>query len=928
MTQHRASKRAEPPANASAVAKGGPGAAQGEASYVDRANDGQRLLEQGHFQQAFDVFQGVLSGLPREPSYAHAAITERIGRCMLDAGKPAAAAAIFRQALSVTDKISLTDGVKGLRCMLQSSLGDAYRASDRPAEARGAYEAALAISKTLGDHRAHGVDLDHLGSLALAEGNIEDALKHYRAALDVFQAAGDRNAVGVAYHNMGRALHEAQRWEEAERHAIDAARMRGDLEDHVGAAQSWALLASIGEKTARPDAAQDYHRKGLEAARRSGHPVLLRHHLATLANCLRTTADGTDEAIELIHQALNAVSLETFTPDVWSIYGILGDLLERRATGAAELAAQPQFLNYRHVQQFGPRLQQTLSELSEEATLARAVLLARFGRCFLMGSRPDLAVTLLREAAAVAARLTGDDANDFHTATEAELGGALAAAGHCEAGRQVLSSALARARQVGNLRGEAGVLNNLRELAAAEGKPEEATAHGRAALALFDAIGDRAAAAALRQAIGADDAGSDAVRPDEANVASQDSDFSVTLHEETTVACVFDTDLMVDVGQRARRIAWAEEAAELAGDVFPLLLPQARPCLSEDGSIRFCLPFDEPVFEQQVDCVVMRKSRRDVAISGKPTLVWQLVRELDGTQSVSTLLAGIAPADRPAAARMLAAFAATGVIDTTGRPFGRFVHAATKKGVLPGGGLEGNSVLQLVTDGNYRVYPEAAQIPLSQSVPDRLSAFHELTRSRRSRRDYVGGFIGAEDFAALLNTACGVTGAMPWEGREVKLRAYPSSGALYAVEIYPIVFGVEGLQPGVYHYVPNTNALDAVRPDANYERIINAMLPIEREMVSGASAMICLVGRFRRHEHKYGPGGYRMMVAEAGHISQNLVLAGTALGLAARPFGGVFDSLLNQELGLDETEEQFLLSVLIGHGPVSNGQEHASGETE
>ena len=77
--------------------------------------------------------------------------------------------------------------------------------------------------------------------------------------------------------------------------------------------------------------------------------------------------------------------------------------------------------------------------------------------------------------------------------------------------------------------------------------------------------------------------------------------------------------------------------------------------------------------------------------------------------------------------------------------------------------------------------------------------------------------------------------------------------------------------------------------------------------------MICLVGEFRRHETKYGEGGYRMMVAEAGHISQNLVLAATSLGLAARPFGGVFDDLINAELGLDPVEEQFLLSVLIGH---------------
>jgi hypothetical protein len=38
------------------------------------------------------------------------------------------------------------------------------------------------------------------------------------------------------------------------------------------------------------------------------------------------------------------------------------------------------------------------------------------------------------------------------------------------------------------------------------------------------------------------------------------------------------------------------------------------------------------------------------------------------------------------------------------------------------------------------------------------------------------------------------------------------------------------------------------------------------------------------------------------------------LRLSARPFGGVFDGLLNNELGLDTPEEQFLLGVLVGHG--------------
>jgi len=161
--------------------------------------------------------------------------------------------------------------------------------------------------------------------------------------------------------------------------------------------------------------------------------------------------------------------------------------------------------------------------------------------------------------------------------------------------------------------------------------------------------------------------------------------------------------------------------------------------------------------------------------------------------------------------------------------------------------------------------------------------------------------------------ACGVTGTMPWGERELKLRAYPSSGALYAVEIYPIALHVEGLEQALYHYRASENALELVRRDIDRARIIDAALPVERAMVAGAAAMICLTGNFVRHERKYGEGGYRMLVAEAGHISQNLVLAATALGVAARPFGGVFDRLLNEELGLRQGNEQFLLAVLVGH---------------
>ena len=87
----------------------------------------------------------------------------------------------------------------------------------------------------------------------------------------------------------------------------------------------------------------------------------------------------------------------------------------------------------------------------------------------------------------------------------------------------------------------------------------------------------------------------------------------------------------------------------------------------------------------------------------------------------------------------------------------------------------------------------------------------------------------------------------------------------------------------------------------------------EREMLNGISAMICLSAVFKRHEYKYGEGGYRMMVAEAGHISENLILAATCLGIQARPFGGVFDDFINNIFRFNPNEEQFVLSVILGY---------------
>ena len=855
-----------------------PGVDVSDAWYIAEGKRGQQLLDQGQVDQAVAVFEAILTRLGDVASYGRAVILGRLGRCFYIGGRFDLAARHAREGIDVIGRLAPSDGVKGLRATLRSELGDALRASGQHDDARKAYEAALKISEELKDLRAQGVDLGRLGALALTEGKLEEALSRHQEARRLVQQLREPVMEAAACHQLGKVYQELGQTDEAERYYQEAARISADSGHLAAAAQTWNQLAVLNQQAGKLETAEGWYRQALEVDRRIGNPAQLGRDLNDLAALLHKVGRF-PEARQLVAEALAvAQTLDPASAESWKPYGILADIADTEARTTADLersaALEMEARDYRELQRHAPVIFGTLARLGEAPTYARAVILGQLGRCFYMGKRPDLAVACLREAIAIAETLARNDGvKSLRGRLLSDLGDTFRATGQDAHATEAHGAALRIAEELQNVRGQAYASQQLGRIFQEQRQPNEGVP------------------------------------------------FEVTLYEDLTTDYVFETDLLVDGPRERRIIQWAEETNPLADGARPMLAPGARAWTDEQGAVRFSLPPGEPSFERHPGCTVMRRVRREVAVSRQPDVLWRLIAGMDGASTVAEILSRLPADERPVAARMLAALAATGTVDISGRAFGRFLHSATKKGVLPAGGLEGDAVLRLATDGNYRVYPEAPRIPVSESVPSRLRTFHAVTRSRRSSRDYSGVALERSDFDALLHTACGVTGAMPWAGREVKLRAYPSSGALYAVEIYPVVFRVKGLEPAVYHYRALENVLEVVRPGIDPGQVVGAALPVERDMVAGAAALVCLAGCFPRHERKYGEGGYRMLVAEAGHISQNLILAATALGLSARPFGGVFDDLLNHDLGLDGTEEQFLLAVLVGYTG-ANGPQH------
>ena len=194
-------------------------------------------------------------------------------------------------------------------------------------------------------------------------------------------------------------------------------------------------------------------------------------------------------------------------------------------------------------------------------------------------------------------------------------------------------------------------------------------------------------------------------------------------------------------------------------------------------------------------------------------------------------------------------------------------------------------------------------VRLPEPVP--VGDLDGLVGARRSTREYAAAPLRLPQLSTLLRTSYGVTGAL---GRQ-PLRAVPSGGALYPLELYVAAQRVERLERALYHYDPLRGVLEHVRPLASDE--LEGLTPYDELLVpSAAVTMISAV--FWRSRFKYGQRAYRFALLEAGHVAQSFLLAATALGLAACPVGGFYDRKVDAFLGIDGLYEASVYLLPVG----------------
>jgi len=158
--------------------------------------------------------------------------------------------------------------------------------------------------------------------------------------------------------------------------------------------------------------------------------------------------------------------------------------------------------------------------------------------------------------------------------------------------------------------------------------------------------------------------------------------------------------------------------------------------------------------------------------------------------------------------------------------------------------------------------------------------------------------------ATLLWHAAGITA----QRGGLALRAAPSSGALFATELYVAARRIGALPAGLWHYDVPRGALSQLA--APGPGVFDALLPPD------AAGAIVATAVFARSGHKYGDRTYRYVLADLGHLLENLRASAAALQVPL-VFAAAFDeSRLAQALQIDESDEG-VLALLWLHEPGS-----------
>jgi SagB-type dehydrogenase family enzyme len=220
----------------------------------------------------------------------------------------------------------------------------------------------------------------------------------------------------------------------------------------------------------------------------------------------------------------------------------------------------------------------------------------------------------------------------------------------------------------------------------------------------------------------------------------------------------------------------------------------------------------------------------------------------------------------------------------------------------------------------YKTYVDVPRVALARSIrPPQLPTLSALRWRVSDADEGTSPAVDRETLTQLCYYAAGVTRELPIPSRSplrsdtARYRAASCTGKLYHIDLYPVVGeGVDGIDPGVYHFDPTTLSLDVLR-EGDFRGVVAAASGDEAHVVA-APVTFVTTSTWWRNAWKYGERTYRHAFWDSGTVLANLTAVARGLELPAKVVTGFADEEVAALLGLDTAEEAPLELVPVGTG--------------
>lgn len=221
-------------------------------------------------------------------------------------------------------------------------------------------------------------------------------------------------------------------------------------------------------------------------------------------------------------------------------------------------------------------------------------------------------------------------------------------------------------------------------------------------------------------------------------------------------------------------------------------------------------------------------------------------------------------------------------------------------------------------DAALTIYPNRPSVPVPRSRG--WWGIDALIHRRRTHRVFGGKPMSFQAVSRIIHNSMGIT-----DPRRRSLRATPSAGALYPLELRLAALNVRGLKQGIYSYLPYDSMLERLTEDIDHELLADASL--HRQLVVQCGMVLGIFANWGRMIAKYGDRGYRFALLEAGHAAQNILLTCTASRLVAVPIGGFLDDEIETVFDAASPAQRVLYLIIVGSCGSGRGDARLSGHT-